>query len=289
MEQNSQTRSSITDLFFSDTQHGWALCGGTLGSQGRDLREEQVLLKTEDGGKSWYHAVEMDALCVYFVNQKIGFAAGNYGAVLRTENGGKNWVRCASPEKALGKPVKLPEMTFVFTRLQFLDARHGWALGNFYGDGATHTGGLFFTEDAGQTWRKQTLPIATNTGELVNFHFSDLSHGFLVVETYRGDSRYVTLFLTSDGGASWTERKTNMPGYHITTFANPLVGWTAGVAPARQDGPVFEVAIWRTNDGGATWYEETSLIEGKLYDVFFLDPSHGWAVGEGGMILSYRF
>ena len=41
----------------------------------------------------------------------------------------------------------------------------------------------------------------------------------------------------------------------------------------------------KTVDGGVTWKRQTSGTERGLYELFFTDASHGWAVGEQGVIL----
>jgi photosystem II stability/assembly factor-like uncharacterized protein len=287
VEQPGSVRGTINDLFFLDGKTGWALVGGTLGAHGRDLREEQILMKTDNGGQTWRVLAEMDALSLYFVNAHVGYAAGNYGTVLKTENGGKTWGRCVSLERAIGTPIKLPGLIFAFTQLHFFDARQGWALGNYYGEGITKPGGVFFTMDGGQTWEKRLGLNPAERGEIVQGRFTSLQHGCITAEIYRGDARYITVFQTTDGGENWVERKSAIPGFHITTFTNPMVGWTAGPMPLSLTGPPLEVGIWRTGDGGQTWSEETALAGLKLYDVFFLDATKGWAVGESGIILRY--
>ncbi len=287
---NSQSigaRGVVNDLFFIDRLRGWALIGGTLGTQARDLRDEQVLLKTEDGGKTWQRLAEMDALAVYFISPQIGYAAGNYGALLKTENGGKTWARCGSLEATLNKSVKLQDAIFSFTRVKFLDSQTGWAIGNYYGTGTVEAGGLFTTQDGGQTWEKAGVPLTASRAELMNFHFFDKLHGYLTAEAYQGDSRYLTQFQTADGGKTWIERTTTFPGYHVTTFTNPSTGWTIGNRPLRLNGPTFETGFWKTQDGGQTWKEETALPGMRLYDVFFLESGVGWAVGERGLVLKY--
>lgn len=287
---NSQSvgvRGTVNDLFFIDRLRGWALIGGTLGTQARDLRDEQVLVKTEDGGKTWLRLAEMDALSVYFVSPHIGYAAGNYGALLKTENGGKTWARCGSLETTLAKSVKLQDAIFSFTRVKFLDSQTGWAIGNYYGPGSVQAGGLFSTHDGGLTWEKAGVPLTASRAELMNVHFFDKLHGSLTAEAYQGDSRYLTQFQTADGGKTWIERTTTFPGYHVTTFTNPSTGWTIGNRPLRLNGPTFETGFWKTQDGGQTWKEETALPGMRLYDVFFLESGVGWAVGERGLVLKY--
>jgi photosystem II stability/assembly factor-like uncharacterized protein len=43
--------------------------------------------------------------------------------------------------------------------------------------------------------------------------------------------------------------------------------------------------VLRTEDGGVTWKAQASHSSARLNDVFFIDPLHGWAVGEGGTVI----
>ena len=52
--------------------------------------------KTTDGGFTWQfksvpsYSRMMD---IFFLNQNLGWAAGNYGHILKTTDGGENWVQ----------------------------------------------------------------------------------------------------------------------------------------------------------------------------------------------------
>lgn len=287
-EQVTGTRAVVSSVFFLDENRGWALTGGSLGVDPLGGEEEPGLIATIDGGTTWKRIADLDAQAVWFVSSSVGYAAGNYSSVFRTEDGGKTWNKCEGIGKVIDRPTSLSDALLTFTGIQFTDEKHGWVCGNFYGKGLLRPAGLFQTDDGGATWIKCPIPFALTTAEVMKFRFQDALRGFVVSEVYRGDARFVTVFRTTDGGATWAERRTTVPGYHLTHFVSEKVGWTMGAVMARENAPPFEVAIWNTTDGGASWREEKTLAGTALYDSYFLSDSLGWAVGQGGTILRYR-
>ncbi len=287
-EQVTGTRAGVTSVYFLDENRGWALVGGSLGVDPRGSEDEPGLLGTTDGGTTWKRLADLDAQSVWFVDANVGYAAGNYSSVFRTEDGGKTWTRCEGISRVVERPTSLTDAVLTFTGVQFTDEKHGWTSGNFYGKGILRPAGLFLTDDGGTTWVKCPIQFAVTTAEVMKFRFQDAQRGFVVTEVYRGDARFVTVFRTTDGGATWVERRTTVPGYHLTHFVNEKVGWTMGAVMARENSPPFEVAVWTTGDGGTSWREEKTLAGTVLYDACFLSETLGWAVGQGGTILRYR-
>jgi photosystem II stability/assembly factor-like uncharacterized protein len=287
-EQVTGTRAPVTSVFFLDENRGWAVVGGSLGVDPLGGEADPGLLATTDGGTTWKRIADLDAQAICFANANVGFAAGNYSSVFRTDDGGKTWSKCDALARAVERPTSLADALLTFTGVQFTDEKHGWVSGNFYGKGLLRPAGLFLTDDGGATWIKCPIPFAVTTAEVMKFRFQDAQRGYVVSEVYRGDARFVTVFRTSDGGATWVERRTTVPGYHLTHFVNDRVGWTMGAVMARENAPPLEIGIWNTMDGGASWREEKTLAGTVLYDSFFVSDSLGWAVGQGGTILRYR-
>ncbi|MER3422175.1 MAG: hypothetical protein C4293_02010, partial [Nitrospiraceae bacterium] len=90
------------------------------------------------------------------------------------------------------------------------------------------------------------------------------------------------MFQTIDGGKRWVDRtlaclqNCARPTDLIRIrFTNSQTGWIVG-----EHG-----AIYRTTDAGFTWVEQENRAKRSLYGLSFPDPSHGWASGEGGIIL----
>lgn len=71
--------------------------------------------------------------------------------------------------------------------------------------------------------------------------------------------------VTADGGTTWKEVKLKEPGVSLFSI-NDKIGWLA-----------TDKAIWKTTDGAETW-SKLKNIKG-INRVWFLDESHGFAVG----------
>lgn len=137
---------SINDIWFLNAREGWAV-GGTF-----DDRQEDVLLHTTDGGKSWEQQKTGTAQylrAVQFVTEKHGWVVGmtidavselpGPSKILATSDGGKTW----SIQKTVDRS---------FYDLSFVDPVTGIVVG----DRAT----ILFTVTAGTKWT-QILDIDT--------------------------------------------------------------------------------------------------------------------------------
>ena len=142
----------------------------------------------------------------------------------------------------------------------FLDASHGWAVG----EGGT----ILATVDGGVTWAAQ---ISGTTKGLRAVAFTDATHGWVV--------GYDVILLTKDGGATWNTQRTwsggNSEYFFGVSFADDTHGWAVGGG-----GHIFA-----TTDGGVTWTPQDSGSSVHLSGVAFADATHGWAVGNDGTIL----
>jgi photosystem II stability/assembly factor-like uncharacterized protein len=135
--------------------------------------------------------------------------------------------------------------------VDFVDANHGWALG----DGGT----IIATTDGGISWTRQRYAPSDGLGAL---SFSDATHGWAV-----GGG----VLSTTDGGAHWVERDVGATGLTDVSFATASTGWVCGVGGG---------VLRRTTDGGATW---TPYDLGDPYDTWTVtevtctDATHAWA------------
>ena len=132
---------SITDLWFVSPTEGWAAGGN------HEDREEDILLHTVDGGRTWERVPTGTAQylrSVHFVDASHGWTVGmtlddedmpGPSKVLATADGGRTWtVQLTSPRS--------------FFDVQFANAQRGWAVGD--------RAAIWATTDGGATWRQQT-------------------------------------------------------------------------------------------------------------------------------------
>lgn len=265
----SGVASELTTVDFVDADHGWA--GGPGG----------VLLKTDDGGTRWMPQFTFSAPIrqIDFIDRNRGWAAGDGGALLETADGGAHWT-----------PVSAT--TANLTGIRMITASKGWAVGD--------KGTLLRFDGAAWT------PVSSGTTiSLKGVAASDEDAAWGV-----GDYGMVTF--ASSEGAPRVQNPTNTSETYGPFFIDTKTGWTVG----------SNARIFRTQDGGATWSQpvrdwrrdirwthlsnpprlcnknpdgawaedpatalciRTSNIH--LYNVFFLTPLKGWAVGQPSLIL----
>ncbi len=296
--------ASLRDVAFVDADRGWA-----VGDRG-------VILRTSDGGNRWHRvptptSVRLDG--VAFLDANRGWAVGgstrpytheSRGVVLATTDGGRRW--------EIVSTGPLPRLRVV----EFFDNKHGIAAG----DGtALHPSGLFKTDDGGRHWQpigggqpRQWLAAdftRDRLGEIVGaaaglrgattrltgnrideslgaaarrggygVALVDEAHGWLV-----GDGGLIRR--TDDGGAAWTPPLSDPP--------QALADWFDYRAVATHGGRVWIAGspgslVVSSDDGGETWHTATTGISTPITAITFTSETHGWAVGEFGVVLTTR-
>jgi photosystem II stability/assembly factor-like uncharacterized protein len=174
----------LDSVSFVDAVHGWAV-GGRGDDNGDSV--DGVILATSDGGTTWQAQDASSAgsptglNAVSFVDATHGWAVGarggsngsqmgHVGVILATSDGGTTWqVQDAS---SAGGDAQLYSVSFV-------DATHGWAVGDSvdsdkgYADGAILT-----TSNGGATWQAQNASSAGSPAELDSVSFVDATHGW---------------------------------------------------------------------------------------------------------------
>jgi photosystem II stability/assembly factor-like uncharacterized protein len=277
----------LSDIVFVNANTGWAV-GGSAGT----------IVHTTDGGALWTEQISRSGPGFYdvvFLDSSRGWAAGDQGRIVRTTDGGQTWT-----ERNSGTTASL-------TGLTMTDALHGGAVG---GD----PGSIVHTTDGGETWTLQTRAMAIPAFN--DLSFVDPSNGWAVADagtimrTFDGGNTWTAqasgttqnlkglaclyedlgwavgdsgvIVHTEDGGVTWMPQTSGITTrLNAVAFADPNNGWAVG-GLFQGGGSLDEgsLVIIHTTDGGATW---TTQMSGQmlmpLYDVFFLDASHGWAVG----------
>ncbi len=211
-----------------------------------------------------------DYMTITFTGKRTGWVAGsaafedfeNPGFIGYTADGGRTWKR--SELKLSGD----------LTGIYFLDANHGWVVGQK---------GIIANTTNGRDWDLQTSKVGT---ALTSIYFVNKDVGYAVGENE-------TIISTKNGGRQWKVLQGGIVGavgddetsmFNAVQFLDENTGWIAGVRvfPAEK---TQKSVIIKTEDGAGTW---TSMETGKediIADIYFLDASVGWAVGENGLIM----
>jgi len=292
---------AVAGMHFLNSQIGF-LNGRCRGENGND----QVILKTTNGGQDWYEVYDDPneyIMNISFYDNDLGLALSmepdRSNDVLRTYDGGESWSVSAS---SVGK--------WSLKSLCFARDDRFIALG-------TH-GQIFTSDDQGYSWERAFTNIASDYvfKEAITFGDSvvvavgtgnvkgDLE-GTVIRSTDRGKSwekinkvllplselsvvdqniayacgpQNRSVYKTDDAGKSWL-KLINFP-YDILPqcihFFDEDYGWVVG-----EDKSVSEFHIYETLDGGMSWNEKQALPDfaHRLTDMTFIDDMKGYITG----------
>jgi photosystem II stability/assembly factor-like uncharacterized protein len=251
------------------TLHGWRPTGGIAFSApdrafatgyvwpvGDGVNPPAGIWTSYDSGLSWWRVIALNQPfrldAVDFPDPLHGYAAGGnlekyeqrpWRVLLATVDGGRTWsVRYQSP---------YDDRTNQLTRLDFVDAAHGWSVvgGCSEGQNGPCTGQVMATSDGGQTWR-MTAQGAYRLAALSS------TEAWAVTGGPGGPSGI--LVHTVDGGAHWTA---------------DVQPWAFGINSLAVAGPNMLaqtlVGNGLSQDGGRTWQSfSPPLLAGRpLLDV----------------------
>ncbi len=118
-----------------------------------------------------------DLHSVCFVNEYVGFVAGEDGVILKTENGGQDW------------SLIVTDIEFDLKTVCFINQDIGFIAGD--------ENVFYKTIDGGVIWKKIELPVYSDFSDI---QFVNDSIGYVVGHSQRGG----IVLKTSDAGESWT-------------------------------------------------------------------------------------
>ena len=176
---------------------------------------------------------------VYFADDFVGVAVGDFGKIVRTTDSGETWAKVPSFEQ------------FDYTSVHFVNSTTGWIIGR--------GGQLLKTTDAGLSWFQMYLGGAYYG--LTEIFFTDSDHGWIT------DANSNSVLRTTNGGVSWQASDSGTLGLRGVFFTDNNNGWAVGNN------------LKRTTDGGATWNTVNLGGSNGPTDVFFVDSTKGWIVG----------
>jgi photosystem II stability/assembly factor-like uncharacterized protein len=206
---------------FLDSDLGY-MCGYSGYVSGMNSR----ILKTEDGGVTWYD-MNINETAVYpnafnsisFANSNYGVAVGNHlyiGKIFQSYDYGSNW---DSVNIEVIKPL---------TYISMINDTHGIAVGD--------SGVIVNTINAGETWDVNFIGTGSN---LKSTYFKNDNIGFVVGE----DGAF---FKSYNGGISWVQVNIGF-NYDLNdiSFSSDLIGYIVC-----NDGKIL-----KTENGGDYWME----------------------------------
>ncbi len=190
-----------------------------------------------------------------FIDENIGFAAGDNEAFLRTTNGGNDWVVLHQGGSA-----------DFHADMFFRDSQTGWTV--LGGWSPFRHGYILKTTDAGDTWITQ---LYLDGYLFISVFFIDDQKGWAV-----GTNGII--FITTNGGTTWNfqyQLPTSEWLYDVY-FVDHNVGFAVGNIGNK---------ILKTTDGGNFWQWVWSPSNDFLLDLEFINQNQGIAVGTNGRIL----
>ncbi len=248
---------------------------------------ESRIYKTTNAGRIWslqYTEQNPKAFldCMAFWNATRGIVVGDAldgkPEILTTSDGGAHWtqLRPESMPRAKdgeGSPASGTCITTYRQKKEKNEIWHAW----FVTENASR---VFRTKDAGKSWTVSEAPLVKGLNQGVfSIAVVDADHLAIVGGDYdhpkmaKPNSAY-----TGDGGATWKESSHPPAGYR----------WGIAIVPGTP-GPTA-LAIGPTGmdysmDGGKNW-EHMNQVDAN--SISFADNTHGWAVGEKGLILKFE-
>ena len=273
--------NGLRAVAFSDTLNGW-----TVGNSG-------TILHTTNGGTNWIiqnsnTANTLTSLAVVDSNNVwiVGSDPNSKNTtILHTSDAGITWIN----------QWKYPQFYYSLVKIIFTDKNNGWTVGP--------GGAILHTSDGGLNWDPQSSPTSNY---FYDISFSDSNNGWIV-----GD--HGTILNTTNGGTNWVD-KSIIPGRYYSICFKGNIGWITGdggkilkttdkgLTWITQPTPSGLYSITKvffldsnlgwlntshfTTNGGVTWEIQNTGATNTLNDLFFIDPHHGWAVGNYGNIIS---
>lgn len=269
IQQQSNTNNKIMRIFFLDDNQAWALAWADAGTHDNPFFGTEIL-KTTNGGENWtisqYRDENVFLRGIYFLDSLKGFAGGVPGQFLITSDGGLNW-----------EPANIDSGTFSHFPVidfKFYNNLYGFACGGRF----DIAGVIWKTINGGESW-KPLDPQYSPPDEVWDIHFFDS----LNVMGIGGDpDQYgVGIMQSTDAGNSWIYFEIGVFGQALSvSFRTENEGWA--VVPQSE-------TFVATFNYGDSWLPYATPNNSKIYDIIFTDSLTGFAVGEEGVVLKYKY
>lgn len=261
-------------------------------------REHDDLLKTTDGGETWFEVGRSidAAYSISFVNESVGYIAGEYGAIHKTVDGGINWDWVGFDGRKSGNNMY---------GIHFINENTGYCVGSSGRIIKTNNGGatweeyapsynqiyqvaytspkdiyalgdkLYKSTDDGQSWDT----LHTGVYDEGRYHYRYIQGQFFSANEFfviASAGEISCVLKTTNGGESFDFIKSNNKNIRGTSmhFLNQEVGYVNNSYDSYWSG------LHKTEDGGKTWED---LSGERFKEICFLDEKIGFALKWGDL------
>jgi photosystem II stability/assembly factor-like uncharacterized protein len=293
--QPKQQIANLTLLHMLDASNGWALTKTALlrttdgGAHWKDVTPPRVRL-TDGSAAAFLNATQAWIAVPSLPDPRASIPSPVGPRIFSTGDGGQSWQSSVVP---VGQGnLNIAQMTFA-------TAQDGWLLFNQGGSGGAEQAVVVRTTDGGKTWAEVTrvLPASTDRPPPGKLPFGGTKTGIVFSNAALGwitgsDSVSIAwLFVTRDGGQTWTQQQLSfpkgVPAAPLSLLPPRFFSASEGLLPARVGDAT--TVIYVTHDGGTSW-QPTTPVSASPTSVAFLDGQHGWvtdgtalfATGDGG-------
>ncbi len=246
----SPTGSNLNKVFFIDSLNGWI------------VGDYNAILSTTDGGQSWQWNTDNST---YMADYYGVFGLVSNNQIICWLAGGRSYTGLSAIEESSeGSGQWYPQyigFSGRLVRIFFLNESLGWAVGDSGLILSTMNGGLSWNRDSSQTY-----------SGLNDIMFFDSQVGLCV-----GDNGLI--MKSTDGGKNWNVVQSTPGSIFFKLFLQgDSVAYAAG-------GP--NSTILKSTDRGDAWTSQAVKVPpGTTFeDIYFINSSEGWAVGNGGVIV----
>ncbi len=267
----------LARVAFQDENNGWGIA----------INNDGHVLRTIDGGRTWLDATPPGTGSIGFStvlevlnasNVWVLVPAADYfsGTLYHTGDGGATWT---------SNPVPFGGGFF-----QFLDDHTGRALADREARAGSEAVELFQTSDGGASWVSVFHNDASQAGSSDSLPLEGIKNGMTFLDASTGwvtgstpKPGEVYLYVTRDGGASWSKQSPPLPtGYeaYLYTTQPPVFFGQDGFLPLLVTlTDRVDLTFYTTHDGGLTWGGDPDNPKMTIRPglAAFADALHGWS------------
>ncbi|MGA2490234.1 MAG: hypothetical protein ABSF99_08620 [Anaerolineales bacterium] len=271
------TSPVLARIDFQDENRGWGIAVNASG----------YVVRTVDGGRTWLNATPP------------GTAAIGFSASLTILNANTAWVLVPQADYFSGTLYRTSDGGIIWNSspvpfgggfLQFLNASTGRLLADRGAEAGSEAVELFQTSDGGATWVSVFHNDSSQPGSSDSLPLVGVKNGMTFLDANTGwvtgslpEDGDVYLYVTHDGGASWSQQSLALPaGYAAYQYMPqaPVFFGDNGFLPLLITMPGrTDFTFYVTQDGGLTWSgdpaDPNKVIKPGL--PAFADALHAWS------------